>query len=113
MAIAHSNRPEIPIAEGNIKSQEDVLPFLKNALLPTVNAFALVNNVGLYNVFGTSFSEAIQFKYPQFAFGVTVSFPLHNRQAQADDIRSRLELQQSRTPWCGPRARLRSTCRTP
>lgn len=96
VAIAHSNRPEVPIAEGNIKSQEDVLPFLKNALLPTVNAFFLVNNVGLYNVFGTSFSEAIRFKYPQFAFGVTVNFPLHNRQAQADDIRSRLELQQSR-----------------
>ena len=69
---------------------------MKNALLPNVNVFALVNNVGLYNVFGTAFSEAIQFKYPQFAFGVTISFPLHNRQAQADDIRSRLELQQSR-----------------
>jgi outer membrane protein TolC len=94
--IAHKNRPEVPIAEGNIKSQEDVLPFLKNALLPNVNAFFLVNNVGLYNVFGTAFSEAIKFKYPQFAFGVTVNFPLHNRQAQADDIRSRLELQQSR-----------------
>jgi outer membrane protein len=69
---------------------------LKNALLPSVNAYLLVNNVGLYNVFGTSFSEAIKFKYPQVAFGVTVSFPLHNRQAQADDIRSRLELQQSK-----------------
>jgi outer membrane protein len=56
----------------------------------------LVNNVGLYNIFGTAFSEAIKFKYPQFAFGLTVSFPLHNRQAQADDIRSRLELQQAR-----------------
>jgi outer membrane protein TolC len=96
VATAHANRPEVPIAEGNIKSQVDVLPFLRNALLPSVNVFALVNNVGLYNVFGTSFSEAIKFKYPQFAFGVNVSFPLHNRQAQADDIRSRLELQQAR-----------------
>ncbi len=96
VATAHANRPEVPIAEGNIKSQVDVLPFLRNALLPSVNVFALVNNVGLYNVFGTSFSEAIKFKYPQFAIGVNVSFPLHNRQAQADDIRSRLELQQAR-----------------
>jgi outer membrane protein TolC len=94
--LAHKNRPEVPIAEGNIKSQEDALPFIRNALLPNLNAFALVNNVGLYNVFGTSFSEAIKFKYPQFAFGVTLSFPLHNRQAQADSIRSRLELQQSK-----------------
>jgi len=94
--IAHKNRPEVPIAETNIKSQEDVLPFLKNALLPNLNVFALVNSVGLYNFPGTAFYRAIQFKYPQFAFGMTLSFPLHNRQAQADDIRSRLELQQSR-----------------
>jgi outer membrane protein TolC len=94
--IAHKNRPEVPIAEGNIKSQEDVMPFLQNALLPNLNAFVLVNSVGLYNVFGTAFSEAIRFKYPQVALGVTLSFSLHNRQAQADNIRSRLELQQSR-----------------
>jgi outer membrane protein len=59
-----------------------------------VNAFVLVSNVGLYNVFGSSFSEAIQFKYPQIAFGVSITFPLHNRQAQADEIRTRLELRQ-------------------
>ncbi len=34
--------------------------------------------------------------YPEFAFGVTVTFPFHNRQAQADDVRSRLELRQSK-----------------
>jgi outer membrane protein len=93
--IANKNRPELSVAEGNIKSQQDVLPFLRNALLPNVNAFALLTTVGLYNVFGTSFTEALQFKYPQVAFGVTISFPVRNRQAQADDIRSRLELRQS------------------
>ena len=34
---AQKNRPEISIAQGNIKSEQDVLPFLKNALLPNVN----------------------------------------------------------------------------
>ena len=95
VATAHRNRPEITTAEGNIKSQEDVLPFLTNALLPSVNVFALVSTVGLYDYFGTSFTEAIHFRYPQFAFGVTISFPLRNRQAQADEVRSRLELRQS------------------
>ena len=92
---ANKNRPEIYVAEGNIKSQQDVLPFLHNALLPKLNAFAVVSTVGLYNVFGTSFTEAVQFKYPQVAFGVTLTFPVRNRQAQADEVRSRLELSQA------------------
>ncbi|HUI78175.1 MAG TPA: TolC family protein [Bryobacteraceae bacterium] len=93
--IANQNRPEVSVAEGNIKSQKDVLPFLRNALRPTVNAFALVNTVGLYNVFGTGFSEAVHFKYPQIAFGLLINFPVRNRQAQADEVRSRLELSQA------------------
>jgi outer membrane protein len=96
VATANSNRPEISVAQGNIKSQQDVLPFLKNALLPSVNIFALVNTVGLYNLYSTSSLYLLEAKYPQFAFGVSISFPLHNRQAIADDIHSRLELQQSR-----------------
>jgi outer membrane protein TolC len=94
-AIAQANRSEIPVAEGNIKSQKDAMPFIRNALTPNVNVFALVTTVGLYNVFGTSLWESIRFKYPEVAFGVTVSFPLRNRQAQADEVRSRLELNQA------------------
>lgn len=94
-AIAQANRPEIPVAEGNIQSQKDALPFIRNALAPNVNVFALVTTVGLYNVFGTSLWESIRFKYPEVAFGVTVSFNLRNRQAQADEVRSRLEMNQS------------------
>jgi len=95
VAIAQKNRPEISIAGGNIKSQQDVMPFLDNALLPNVNVFGLVNTAGLYNVFGTALAYDVQFKYPQFAVGLSVSFSARNRQAQADQIRSRLELKQS------------------
>ncbi len=95
VAIAHKNRPEIAIAQGNIKSQQDAIPFIKNSLEPNVNVFGLVNTVGLYNVFGTSFTEAVQTKYPQWAVGLTISFPVRNRQAQADEIRTRLELRQA------------------
>jgi outer membrane protein len=94
-AIARKNRPEIAIAQGNIKSQLDAIPFIKNSLEPTVNAFGLVNTVGLYNVFGTSFVDVVQTKYPQWAVGLTISFPVRNRQAQADDIRTRFELRQA------------------
>jgi outer membrane protein TolC len=95
IAIAQNNRPEVPIAQGNIQSQKDALPFMRNALLPNVNVFALLTTVGLYDVFGTSFVDALRFKYPEVAFGVTISFPIRNRQAQADEVRSRLELRQS------------------
>jgi outer membrane protein len=95
MAIGKENRPEISVAEGNMKSQRDVQPFVKNSLLPNVNIFALVNTEALYSVFGTAFTEVVEGKYPQVAFGVSVTFSLRNRQAQADEVRSRLEYRQS------------------
>ena len=95
LAIANRNRPDVSVAEGNIKSQKDVMPFIRNALAPNLNIYGLVSTVGLYNYFGTSFTEAVHFKYPQVAFGVTLTFSLHNRQAQADQVRSELELRQS------------------
>jgi len=95
VAAALKNRPEISVAEGNIKSQKDILPFIHNALLPNLNVFGLVTTVGLYNSFGNAFTEAVHLKYPECAFGISLSFPLHNRQAQADDVRSRLELRQA------------------
>jgi outer membrane protein len=95
VATAYQNRPEVEIAEGNIKSQKDALPFIRNALLPSVNIFAQVSTVGLYNVFGTAFVDALQLKHPQIAFGLTVSFPVRNRRAQADEVRSTMEMRQS------------------
>jgi outer membrane protein TolC len=92
---ANKNRPDVAVAEGNIKSQKDVVPFIQNALKPTLNVYGLVSTVGLYNFFGTSFTEAIRFKYPQVAFGVQLSFPFRNRQAQADEVRSQIELHQA------------------
>jgi outer membrane protein len=93
--IAKENRPDIAIAEGNLKSEKDVIPFIKNSLLPNLNVFALVNSVSLFNAFGPAFNAAFEWKYPQVAFGMSLTFPLRNRQAQADDMRSRLELLQS------------------
>ncbi len=93
--IARKNRPEVSIAEGNIKSQRDVQPFVRNSLLPSMNLFAMMTTDALSNVFGTAWVEAVQFKYPLYAFGINISFPFRNRQAQADNIRSQLELRQS------------------
>jgi outer membrane protein len=94
-ALAMENRPEISIAEGNMKSQKDVMPFMTNALLPNINVFALITSVGLYNYFGTSVVDVVHFKYPEVSFGLTITFPIRNRQAQADEVRARLELKQA------------------
>lgn len=94
-AIALKNRPELAVAQGNIKSQQDVMPFIDNGLKPTLNLFGMVNTVGLYNTFGSAFSDLAQVKYPQFAVGLNISFSLFNHQPQADDIRTRLELRQA------------------
>ncbi|HLH39647.1 MAG TPA: TolC family protein [Bryobacteraceae bacterium] len=95
VAIARKNRPEVSIAEGNIKSQRDVQPFVRNSLLPSMNIFGLMTTDALSNEFGTAWVEAVQFKYPLYAFGINISFPVRNRQAQADNIRAQLELRQS------------------
>jgi outer membrane protein len=95
-AVAMQNRPEISIAEGNMKSEADAMPFMRNALLPNVNVFALITSVGLYDVFGTSMVDVFHFKYPEVSFGLTISFPIRNRQAQADEVRSRLEYKQAK-----------------
>ncbi len=92
---AQKNRPEIRIAHGNLKSQQDVIPFLKNALLPNLNAFALFSTAGLYSDFQTAFTDDLRFKFPQFAVGLSMNFSVRNRQAQADNVRSRLEIRQS------------------
>jgi outer membrane protein TolC len=95
VATAQKNRPEISIAEGNFKSEQDALPFVANALLPSLNAYGLISTAGLYNFFGNAFVDNLQFKYPQFAVGLSLSFSVRNRQAQADNIRSRLEMRES------------------
>lgn len=94
VAQAEKNRPEVSVAQGNIKSQIDVAPFLKSEILPTVDAFATVSTIGLFNLPGTAFVDVVQFKYPQWAVGLSINFSVHNRQAQADNVRSRLELKQ-------------------
>src|SRR5580698_8046997 len=96
MNIAKENRPEISIANGNIKSETDVIPFIKNSLLPNVNAFLSFSTVALDNIYGTALVEVFHVKYPQIAFGVSISFPVKNRQAQADEMRSRMEINQAR-----------------
>jgi outer membrane protein TolC len=41
------------------------------------------------------FKQLIQYVYPEYSVGFTLSFPIKNRAAQADDVRARIERQQA------------------
>jgi outer membrane protein len=106
LRTAMASRPEILQAEGNLRSQEVAMKYAKKLLLPTLYLFAAYNGLGLYGdhfVEGTripgGISQALRqvrrFTYPDYAFGFSLSIPILNRSAQADNLRARLERQQS------------------
>jgi len=103
---AMSNRPEIRQAEGNLRNQEVAMKYAKNLLKPTLILFGVYNGAGFYgnrlidNIwFPGGISQALRqvgrFAYPDYAFGFSMSIPILNRSAQADNLRARLDKQQS------------------
>jgi len=97
LATAMRNRPEIARAEGGIMNQKIVTEFTKNNLKPSLNVFAQYINVSRAGFLSGSFGQIGRFEFPEFAFGVTLTIPILNRSAQADDVRAKLELRQSET----------------
>jgi outer membrane protein len=118
---AYQNNPQIEQAVLNMKNNEITIKAEKNGLLPTVDAFGFYGGSGLG---GAQNPTAIEFTgtgtgtpYPANTFpsvgigsvlqsefnnsspdkgvGVNISIPLRNRTAQADQVRSQMELRQS------------------
>ena len=101
-----TSRPEILQAEGNLRNQEVAMKYARNLLLPTLYLFGVYNGAGLYGdrlvdntIIPGGISQALRqvrrFTYPDYAFGFSLSIPLRNRSAQADNLRARLDKQQS------------------
>jgi outer membrane protein len=106
LRTAMTNRPEILQAEGNLRNQEVAIKYAKNLLLPTLYLFGVYNGVGLYGdrLIGDiripgGISQALRqvrrFSYPDYAFGFSLSIPIRNRSAQADNLRAKLDKQQT------------------
>jgi outer membrane protein len=114
--IAHKNRPEIDINRLNMRYEGYVLKANRNALLPTLDAFATYSPSGLSGqqvVFGQpttlsqlesppiighlpggasqALSQMFRNTYPDYSVGVTLEMPILNRAAQADAARALLE----------------------
>ena len=118
--LAAKNRPEIEQVQLNMRNQEITIQRNRNSLLPSLGVFATYLPTGLSGHFlcggnplyepscpagvaryvpggaGDSLSQAFRNVYPSYSFGVSLSIPIRNRQAQADAATALLQERQFR-----------------
>lgn len=117
---AYANNPQIEEAALNMKNNEITVKAIRNGLLPTVDAYAFYGGSGLGGgqnanllcgfganatacppgqvpavSYGTAFGNLFNSTNPDKGVGVSISIPLRNRVAQADQERSQMEYRQS------------------
>jgi len=101
LKTASSNRPELHVSSNNLLNQDVAIRFTENNMLPTTSLFGLYASSGLQGNTalistgaGDSLGQSFGAVYPEAAYGVTISAPLRNRSAQADNVRALLERNQ-------------------
>ncbi len=122
LTMAYQNRPEMTEAYLNLSNQDITLKAVRNALLPTLTAYASYTPSGLsgtqvcepavngipcpngeaYAVLsrgglGQSLSGLFQGKYPYYSYGINLQIPIRNRTEQADSARALFEQRQLQT----------------
>jgi len=112
---ALENRPEISQTKINLESSKINVQGTKNNLLPTLSAFADMNNQGLTGLpnptyvvgpfnppasqyfvggYGNMLGQVFRRDFPNYSAGFSFSVPLRNRQAQADYAMDQLTIRQ-------------------
>ncbi|MBI4464657.1 MAG: TolC family protein [Acidobacteria bacterium] len=97
MAAALRSRAEFRQGELNIANQEVAVQSTKDRLKPSLDVFALLASSARAADLGGSLGQAGRFDFPEYALGFSLTIPLLNRSAQADDLRARLEQRQAET----------------
>jgi outer membrane protein len=109
---ALANRSEIAQSRLNIDSNKMNLVGIKNALKPTLQAFAELTNNGLTGTltplgaqtpgvgylaggYDNLLAQMFRRNYPNYSAGIALNIPLRNRAAQSDYVTSELELRQN------------------
>lgn len=119
LAEAFQQRPDLQIAQMNVQNEQISTRYTANNLLPTGNAFGQYASSGLQGncittarvscsqpipvipgtvvPAGTSSSlwQMAQGTYPEESVGFSLTLPIKNRAAQADNLRAQFELQQA------------------
>ena len=110
---AMENRPEISVNEVNLANQRITIKSSRNALLPNLDLFGSYTGAGLAgnrvirdsqgNIIGStpggigqSLTQSFHGNFPDYSFGIALSFPIRTRQAQADHTRTLLVERQMR-----------------
>ena len=95
---AMSSRPDLHVSEQNFRNENITVSFTRNGLFPALNTFGLYasaglagNNQILTGGAAESLNQDFVSAYPEYASGLSVSLPIRNRSAQADNLRARLE----------------------
>lgn len=101
LKAAVDNRPELKVANDDLRNQDVSVRYTRNGLLPSLSVFGLYAGAGLTgdtrlatNGLGASLGQTFGATYPEYAAGFGAAIPLRNRSAQADNLRARLEEQQ-------------------
>jgi outer membrane protein TolC len=116
---ALDKRADLRAAKNSIERSDIDIRYLRNQILPDVNALANYGAVGIggtqqtggFNPFtgqttpiisvnrsyGTALSDVFTSAYPQWNFGVQIGYPLGASTAHANLARARLEYQQAQT----------------
>jgi len=111
---ALKKRAEMETANINLDSKKILLKGTRNNLLPTLQGFVDVNNVGLAgpanplyqnccgapNPYflggtGTVLSQVFDRNFPNYSAGITLNIPFRNRAAQSDYVVDELQLRQA------------------
>ncbi len=101
LTSAMETRPELLQAEINLKNQDISVQFTQQALKPSFSVFGFYagsgldgsntdSSGGMMSAFGQSFKS----DNPEYAGGFSLSIPIRNRTAQADNLRSQIETNQ-------------------
>ncbi len=111
LEMAQKNRPEVEQADLNLSMSSITIAAVRNSMLPTLQGFAswapsglggrqLVRDANgrvvdyLPGGFGDALSQTFRGVYPNYSFGINLSIPIRNRQAQADAAKALLEERQ-------------------
>ena len=102
---AFQGRSDLQIAQVNLQNEQISTHFTANNLMPTANTFGQYAAAGetgltstLLGVSGTAsdaLNQTIVGQYPEYSGGLSLTLPIRNRTAQADNLRAQLETQQA------------------
>jgi outer membrane protein TolC len=95
ITTALTRRASIRQAQLTLENQHIAEQYTRKNLLPVLSVYGQANVYGLAPGTPAALRQLVRWVYPEYSFGFTWSLPVLNRAAQADDVRARLEAQES------------------